>query len=86
MSSIRPSSNELIVVMYVSDKLKEAIMMFGLIYIEGKQPQAVEQEFSSIEAANTFAKENGYEEYKVVPLSTGKLDLTSANVDLGIVD
>jgi len=45
------------VVMYVSDKLKEAIMMFGLVYIEGKQPQAVEQEFSIFEAANTFAKE-----------------------------
>lgn len=33
-------------------------MMFGLVYIEGKQPQAVEQEFNSIEAADTFAKEN----------------------------
>lgn len=53
--------------------------MFVLIYLENGVPKIHEEEFISVEEAETYIKEKGIQEFKIFPNSIGKIDLSQVD-------
>lgn len=57
--------------------------MFVLMYLENGIPKIPEEEFKSVEEAETYIKVKGIQDFKILPNSTGEIDFSKGVFDKG---